>query len=151
MKQGFVTEKRCSKCGTTKPLTAFNKRGSSPDGRQSRCRACNNADASEYHQEHRLRLTAAMRERDLARKYGISVADYEALHAAQRGLCAICGQPEAVAWYKSGEPKRLAVDHDHASGSVRGLLCSNCNQGLGRLGDDPARLRAAAAYLEDHQ
>jgi hypothetical protein len=44
----------------------------------------------------------------------------------------------------------LAVDHSHETGAFRGLLCHSCNRAIGLLGDDPARLRAAAEYLEDH-
>jgi hypothetical protein len=56
--------------------------------------------------------------------------------------CAICGAPP-------GE-KRLAIDHSHATGRVRSLLCISCNNGLGRFKDDPALLRSAADYLDQH-
>ena len=72
--------------------------------------------------------------------YGLTVEQYEALVSAQGGLCAICAS--------DGGGRRLAVDHCHATGKVRGLLCLNCNTALGKLGDSPSRLREAAAYLE---
>jgi hypothetical protein len=59
---------------------------------------------------------------------------------AQNSVCAICGSDR---WGHKGP----AIDHDHITGSIRGILCSNCNQGLGRFHDDPARLLAAARYL----
>lgn len=59
----------------------------------------------------------------------------------QHAVCAICA---TTSWGKKGPQ----VDHDHATSAVRGILCSNCNQGLGRFADDPVRLRAAADYLE---
>jgi hypothetical protein len=59
---------------------------------------------------------------------------------AQGGLCAICQREEAVVG-------RLVIDHDHATGRVRRLLCNRCNLALGLLDDDPTRLEAAAAYL----
>lgn len=63
----------------------------------------------------------------------------------QGSACAACRTSD---WGgKDGKPH---VDHDHATGKIRGLLCANCNTGLGMFGDDPARLRAAAAYLEAH-
>lgn len=75
--------------------------------------------------------------------YGVSQQQYEAMLAEQGGLCAVCRTDE---WGgRHGVPH---VDHDHSTGAVRGLLCDNCNQGLGRFGDDPTRLRAAAEYLE---
>lgn len=85
----------------------------------------------------------ARRQHKLMHKYGISVAEYDQLLADQDGRCAICGVagPEAARWGV------LVVDHDHESGKVRGLLCSNCNCAIGLLGDSPERLNKAAAYL----
>lgn len=90
------------------------------------------------------------REWHLQRKFRITGEDYAALLVAQGGGCAVCGGKETHV-HPSGKPKDLAVDHDHDSDQVRGLLCFNCNQGIGRLKDSPALLRAAAAYLERHQ
>ena len=69
--------------------------------------------------------------------YGISLADYEAMLERQRGACAICKKSDEA----------LCVDHCHACGKVRGLLCGKCNSVLGFCGDSAARLLAAAAYL----
>jgi hypothetical protein len=74
--------------------------------------------------------------------YGLSAGDYEAMLAAQDGRCAICRTNE---W--PGRHNKPHVDHDHATGKVRGILCTKCNNGLGNFADDPARLRAAADYL----
>jgi hypothetical protein len=65
------------------------------------------------------------------------------LREAQDGKCAICGVHEAYA-----PRKRLAVDHDHRTGAIRGLLCGNCNVGLGQFKDSPELLAAAIRYLE---
>lgn len=73
--------------------------------------------------------------------YGISLADYEQMLVEQDGRCAICGQPP--------KDRRLAVDHDHETGRVRGLLCyGHCNRAIGLLRDNPELLRRAAEYLE---
>ena len=69
---------------------------------------------------------------------------------AQGNVCAICGNRESHT-YKSGKLKSLSVDHNHPTTKVRGLLCFNCNQGLGRFKDDIATLRRAIAYLERHR
>jgi len=91
------------------------------------------AQHPERNREHR-------RARDLKRGYGISVAQYERMLHLQGEVCAICkGKNRSV--------RRLSVDHDHASGKIRGLLCDNCNAGLGRFRDSPKFLRAAAKYL----
>ena len=75
------------------------------------------------------------------RRYGLTPRDYDRLLAAQGNRCEICGTPV--------EPgKRLHVDHDHETGKVRGLLCGNCNRGLGLYKDSPVYLANAITYLE---
>lgn len=88
------------------------------------------------------------REWTLRRKFGITGEDFARMLAAQGGVCAVCKKPETHT-YPSGKVKELAVDHCHDTNVVRGLLCFNCNQGIGRFKDDPALLRAAADYLHD--
>jgi len=74
--------------------------------------------------------------------------DYEQMLASQGRKCAICDQPELTVI--RGKTITLAVDHDHATGAVRALLCRRCNHMIGMACDDPALLRAAATYLEAH-
>jgi hypothetical protein len=76
-------------------------------------------------------------------RYGISREQYRDAWYRQGGLCAVCNQPE-----RSTRNELLSVDHDHATGAFRGLLCSHCNRAIGLLGDDPEIIRAAAAYVE---
>jgi Recombination endonuclease VII len=83
-------------------------------------------------------------------KYGITPEQHTLAVAHQRNLCAICGSPSTTIEKKTGKPKALAVDHCHTSGKNRELLCSSCNVALGNMNDDPARLRAAADYIERH-
>lgn len=80
-------------------------------------------------------------------QYEITPEEYARLYEKQGGLCAACKRPEKTPY--RGVIRRLAVDHSHATGEIRGLLCANCNNGIGRFQDDPALLRAAAEYLED--
>lgn len=75
-------------------------------------------------------------------------AQLDALIAAQGGACAICREPLAPYF---GKGTRTHVDHNHATGAVRGVLCHLCNQGLGKFRDDPARLERAAVYLRGVQ
>ena len=82
------------------------------------------------------------RARSLRFHYGMTPEEYEELLSAQNGVCAICQQP-----CKSG--RHLAVDHDHETDKVRGLLCAPCNTAVGLMGDDPDRLRAAISYIEE--
>ena len=81
-----------------------------------------------------------MRDAYYRRTFGMSADDVDAMLLAQGGGCAICGKrPEREA--------SLHVDHCHDTGRVRGIICLNCNQGLGQFGDDPDLLERAAAYL----
>lgn len=75
--------------------------------------------------------------------YGLEPSSYLAMVDAQAGLCAICGREPGK--------KGLCVDHDHATGRVRALLCARCNLALGALKDDAALCRAAARYLDHHR
>jgi hypothetical protein len=76
--------------------------------------------------------------------YGINIEEYEELFKSQSGKCAICRKPSETI----NSSRRLAVDHDHKTGSVRGLLCSDCNTMLGHFDDDPKLCIKAATYIK---
>lgn len=76
-------------------------------------------------------------------KYRISQERYEELSNAQGGVCAICE--------RHCEVRRLAIDHSHHTGKVRGLLCHKCNTALGLFKDDSEIIQAALNYLEKHK
>lgn len=78
----------------------------------------------------------------LSKTYGVSLDDFEAMLEAQNGGCAICAKP-----HQEVKGERLHVDHCHATGQVRGLLCSPCNHGIGNFKDNVERLKKAAKYL----
>lgn len=162
--------KVCSRCGKSYPIHEF--RLIKGNHRTSHCKAC----AREYLAEWRGRnaeririersdrhsnMTAEQREakrrkdreayarnveaqRDarLRADFGISLVEYQQILDRQNGRCAICGQT-------CGSGRNLAVDHDHETGLVRGLLCMNCNNGLGRFKDRADLLRNALRYLGD--
>lgn len=75
------------------------------------------------------------RESWLRRKFNLTASEYDEMLRGQGGVCAICGQPERL--MRQGRTRRLAIDHDHQTGRVRGLLCASCNVVLGHLRDDP--------------
>lgn len=80
----------------------------------------------------------------------IDMSVYEEMQRNQKGLCAICNQPEdSLSSYK--KIKRLAIDHCHSLKTIRGLLCQKCNIGLGAFGDSIEKLLSAIAYLKKHQ
>jgi hypothetical protein len=87
----------------------------------------------------------AIYDRQLRRKYGITIKHYEALLKAQKGVCAICHQVETRR--QQGRLTRLAVDHDHKTGRVRGLLCTRCNHALGFVEQNLDVVNRVEAYL----
>lgn len=113
-----------------------------PDEKRSNARYCTR-DCMNKHV--RARNYDSDRARDYNQKYnyGVSAEEVAALLGAQGGVCAIC---RTDTW--PGRHNRPHTDHNHVTGRVRGILCTLCNNGLGNFGDDPARLRAAADYLE---
>ena len=72
------------------------------------------------------------------------------LWATQYDLCAICGEPEKSPSNWSGEPRKLSVDHNHATGQIRDLLCWRCNSTIGKVKEDRALLLKMIAYLDKH-
>jgi hypothetical protein len=86
------------------------------------------------------------RRAELRRKFGLSLEDYNAMLEEQGGVCAICAQPETA--IRQGRVLPLAVDHNHKTGALRGLLCTACNIGIGSLAESTERLNAAIAYLD---
>lgn len=83
----------------------------------------------------------------IAKKFSISLDDYYSLLESQDGKCAICKNAE-TARRRSGAIRALAVDHDHKTGRIRGLLCSSCNLSIGGLNEDISLLKRAIEYLE---
>lgn len=107
------------------------------DGLENRCKKCCYEAGKEYHDKPKVKR----RRMNLyyKRMYGITIDMYEQMFLQQLGVCAICGVPSMG--------KALAVDHDHTTGEVRGLLCHNCNQALGLIEDSIDILHAMEDYL----
>jgi len=125
--------KQCSKCGEI--TDNFGRSSSSSDGLRSQCKPCDSSYSAfrQYGGESK-------RAYNLMRKYGITLEEYDNMLEDQGGCCAIC---------KSTDPlgSRFVVDHNHDTGDVRGLLCKNCNTGIGLLKDSPEVLVSAVDYL----
>jgi hypothetical protein len=140
--------KTCTKCGIEKDRSQFSQTRVGKYGPilMSCCKECARVRALQWFHDNRERALVNQRHRSLSRTYGITIAEYDAMSAAQGHVCAICKQPEAR--IKDGKVQFLAVDHCHDTGRVRGLLCNNCNRAVGLLKDDVAILRRAVDYLE---
>lgn len=126
----------CSRCRGKRETTA------------SYCRACWREYGREYGRKRRADPTMRLKMLDAKRKqaYGITTADFKERLLAQNGVCAVCLKPETVK--RAGRIRALAVDHDHKTGEIRGLLCNRCNRALGNVQDDPRLLRQMVSYLE---
>lgn len=83
------------------------------------------------------------------KKYNLEPVEFEALWIAFKGRCGICGGEMKMPAPKRGQALDVvSIDHDHATGTVRGLLCNACNKGLGLFHDDIIKLRKAIQWLE---
>lgn len=149
--------KVCPSCGVEKPAQEFSPSPAGGCGLHTYCKPCNSARANEWNKANRARRAEAARKYRAAkpgvsdkeragrlrRTYGITPEEYDEMLVHQGGVCAICLKPPAA--------RRLAVDHDHRTGLIRGLLCAFCNFDLlGKSGDkDPGKFLRAADYLED--
>jgi ribosomal protein L34E len=125
------TTARCASCNTR--LRSY-KKARTPEQK---------AKHAAYMREYYRNNPEKWRDEQLRRKYGITLDEYQKLFTKQHGECAICGS--AIGEISRQRP--LFVDHCHATGRVRGLLCGSCNRGIACFNDDPVRLRTAAKYL----
>ena len=134
----------CSSCNQEKEEHFFTKRRTHRPGKMvSVCTPCK----VEYNKQRRKtfpeRVAEIERRSKFKRAYGITLEQYYELLQQQNNCCAICGTDKP-----SERTKYFAVDHCHATGKVRGLLCTKCNRGLGLFNDVPERLQAAVNYLK---
>ncbi len=112
----------------------------------TRCNSCMAAAVRRYRATPAGILSA--RNVDIRRYHGKEGFDIvQNLIIKQDNKCAICGLTASES-HKSTKRPNLYIDHDHTSGKIRGLLCNNCNSGVGKLKDSPEMLRKAADYLE---
>jgi len=152
------THKRCPSCSHVKAVHLFYKRNTRTArgwAWDSKCIECRRKDCRLYGirsrakrnarlRQWRKRNPAAVKRMDhkqwLRRTYGLSVADVEAMREKQAGCCAICHKPS----------RRLFVDHCHATGKVRALLCQTCNTFLGWYENKADIITVFQQYLEAH-
>lgn len=138
--------KQCAKCKRWLPRSEFSTDNKERDGLFYQCRECKAKRRKQTYDPHKVRV------RRLRRDYGITIKDYDRMLAEQNGVCAVCKRPETHTRNHmeivTNEVRRLSVDHDHQTGDARALLCSSCNVALGRMDEDPERIRALADYAE---
>lgn len=138
----FTDRKVCCVCKEEKPKTDFNVCGKNQHTRRpwlsAHCKECGKERSKDYNRSNQHRQRA----KRYARRYGITITEYEKLLLDQNERCAICCSVEPGSHFNY-----FSIDHDHATGEVRGLLCDHCNRGLGYFRDDPEILRAAIGYV----
>ena len=140
--------KKCRTCDQAKPLDDFYRNPRGFVGHRPDCKAClSEKRKAAYAAGDPGRNRDVSYEQLLKREFGMTLDDYNALLRKQAHRCAICRRPETVK-LKSGRLKRLAVDHDHVTGTVRGLLCHRCNVLVWALEDNHTTLAAIGAYID---
>lgn len=152
------SEKLCKCCETLKPASEWYRNARTKDGLSSQCKKCNYAHerrrskdpearaeklqrTKNWQANNKVKLARSRRWSNIKAKFGLSKEQYLTLLAKQDGRCAICSTDSPLGWGV------FVVDHCHSSGKVRGLLCSNCNTGLGLFKDSVEALTKAITYL----
>lgn len=139
--------KICTMCKEEKPLSEYRSRGGSLSHLlKSRCNLCPFKEHKSWTQqnedkvrEYRAKDKWCLEKR--CKRHGITVEEFWVMYEEQDGTCPICDS--AI------EAEASAIDHNHDTGEVRGILCKNCNRAIGLLGDSPETMARAEAYLLD--
>lgn len=145
-------DRTCRICGSTKHVTKFPIRRLMTGGRGTECKECDNARQRAWRKNAvatRPDFIAARKlsqDKIQAKRYGLTLEQYRMLEAMATGKCEICQKPARRRGNWRAD-SRLHIDHDHKSGRVRGMLCTDCNRGLGLFGDNPKTLQRAAEYI----
>lgn len=134
----------CKPCDLYKSPSEFHKDSTALRGYAYYCKECANARSRKWHLENKNdpEFKKARRNSNFKTKYNISVEERDDLLLQQSGGCAICAVP------LSNEGLLTHTDHCHSTGKVRGILCTNCNRGLGSFKDNIVSLQNAIKYLE---
>lgn len=139
----LVFEKRCAACNQTKLSLEFHRDRSKREGLTSTCQRCAGLRASLFYKNNKLSENKRRYDYQLRKDYGITYQDKQNMLEKQEGRCGAC---------RSNDPfdRTWHVDHDHATGRVRELLCRKCNLALGCADESIDRLRALICYIEKH-
>jgi len=131
--------KKCTKCGIEKPLSEFNIDRRRKDGKYGKCKPCHILVSREWQNNNPEKVKNAR----WLREFGVSFSFIENLKNKQKNCCAICKM-------ELNTKIKAHIDHNHATGKVRGILCQKCNQGLGLFNDSIDVLKSALKYLQKY-
>lgn len=140
-----LKRKVCKKCEKTKDLNCFRYRtnkGSRNPHYETNCRPCEYLVWKEYREKNKESFVLRDFKRNLKRGYGMTVEEYNLKLEHQGNKCAICPAERSICG------RRLAVDHNKQTGTIRGLLCNECNTALGLLKENPKLFLACIEYLD---
>ena len=153
-----MATKICPGCKIEKDLKGFYATRGKKKNHPGRCIECSKEANKRWYKANKARNKRRsyrwitknadeVRNKRLQNKYGITLREYNRMLKRQKGVCALCGQPEK-AKTRDGKIKALAVDHCHDTGKVRGLLCYKCNRSIGGIGDKLESAEKLVRYLE---
>lgn len=141
-----ITTKTCSSCKLSLSIDAFSKAAGYKDGYRGQCKSCRVQFNKKYPYKYSGKKSPSTPEQmwkyQIKYKFGITPEQYSLILESQGFACAICGGKSP-----GGHIRRFHVDHCHASGSVRGLLCHRCNVTLGLAGDTVELVNRFVNYL----
>lgn len=144
--------KQCYTCKEVKPLDAYTMSRENKDGLKGSCRPCRSRQSHEYQKKHVDATRKSRRKYNLKSKFGLDAEWYYETLEKQGGCCDICGDKQNTTRITELTPNpRFAVDHNHDTGKVRGLLCCRCNRALGLFEDNTDSIERAIDYLERHK
>ncbi len=136
--------KKCSCCKATKPITEFGKDRKCKDGYRYSCYECFREYNKKFYHKNTKKAMSRNRKSNYKRLYKIPVHEYDKMLEKQNDGCAICGELNL-------DGRRLAVDHNHNTGKIRGLLCQRCNGFIvGIIEKYPELIQKSVEYLKKH-
>lgn len=139
-----VGVKTCSECKIEKQRSEFHKNLRTKDGLSGKCKTCQSDAHKRYYRSNADNISIRMKFQRIKKKYGLTKEEYYKLLNDQMNMCAICEI------FLNNEVK-VDVDHDHKTGKVRGILCTNCNSMLAHAKDDINTLMSGIKYLKERR
>lgn len=132
--------KLCNRCNSEKEETEFTVKQDNASKKHGTCKQCLNTWQKQYRENNPEKVKNSR----IQRAFGLSLSAFNKMLAEQNGVCKICDKPEK-------EGRALAIDHCHTTKKIRGLLCKECNLGLGKFKDEMTIVEKALNYLKENQ
>lgn len=129
--------KICTKCKLEQPLENFKKEKSNKNKHRTICKNCDVLRTKYWRRNHKENV----RRHNLKQDFNLTEKEYNQMLKNQNSCCAICKTNQSLL------KRHLAVDHNHKTGKIRGLLCGNCNTALGLLKEDMDNITSLIDYL----